>query len=140
MITLPALSPRLIAAGVALFIPIVLTALLAFARADLKAAVAERDAARTQLTAAHTQVTAARASARDWERIAGELQRDLNARIERERVEREAAERAVAEARQIAAEADATLAFWLDRYAEATRDVECAALLSRPICPVGAPP
>jgi hypothetical protein len=91
-------------------------------RDQLERAVAARDAAVQSATA--------------WERAAKQLRADLARCVEEREVDRERDRLAVERAQAARREADRTLRAWMDRYAAATRSVECAAVERMRICEV----
>ncbi len=78
--------------------------------------------------------TASAASASQWEAVALDLRERLSATLERSRVQQEADAAALAAARAAERDADATLRLWLDRYAAAVREPECAAQMEQRLC------
>jgi predicted outer membrane protein len=90
--------------------------------AQLERAIAARDAAVQSATA--------------WERAMQKLRADLARCVEEREVDRERDRLAVVQAQAARRDADRTLRAWMDRYAAATRSVECAAVERMRICEV----
>jgi hypothetical protein len=88
----------------------------------LERAIAARDAAVQSATA--------------WERAMQKLRADLARCVAEREVDRERDRLAVERAQAARREADRTLRAWMDRYAAATRSVECAAVERMRICEV----
>lgn len=104
--------------------------------ARLDAAIAERDAANAQLISAQSAAAAAADSATQWQTLAEDLAARLTAELAEAQARAKRGAEAVARARQRERDADATLRGWLDRYADATRAAECAAIERMKVCEV----
>lgn len=90
-------------------------------------------AAVAQARAAHA---AAVTSAGEWERTAVRMREALDQCNAERLADRERDRRAIEAAQAAQRDADRTLRAWLDRYAAATRSVECAAIERLTICEV----
>jgi hypothetical protein len=77
---------------------------------------------------------AAEESTANWKALAGTLEQRLRALVEETRVQREHDAAQVAAARAAEVEANTMLAAWMDRYAQATREPSCRALMETPLC------
>lgn len=77
---------------------------------------------------------AAEVSAENWRAIAETLDQRLGALVEEVRAQQHRDAEQVRAARAAEAEANAVLAAWMDRYAQATREPSCRALLETPLC------
>ncbi len=130
----PWLTLRVATMGLAAIGVVLLVTALLLTRASLRAAEAELSALQARHDSVTEQLQSARTSSNSWQTVALQAQLELNQRIERDRIQRERDAAAVEEARLRAAEANATLRGWLERYEAATRDAECAAQLAEPIC------
>jgi hypothetical protein len=77
---------------------------------------------------------AAEVSAENWRAVAETLDQRLRALVEEVRAQQHRDAEQVRAARAAEAEANAVLAAWMDRYAQATREPSCRALLETPLC------
>ena len=77
---------------------------------------------------------AAEVSAENWRAIAETLDQRLSALLEEAHAQQLRDAEQVRAARAAEAEANAVLAAWMDRYAQATREPSCRALLETPLC------
>lgn len=106
--------------------------------ARLSARLAHAEAALTLATDTAELVgdmrAAAEESAANWKALAGTLEQRLRALVEETRVQKERDAAQVAAARAAEAEANTVLAAWMDRYAQATREPSCRALMETPLC------
>jgi hypothetical protein len=104
---------------------------------------AELRETRAELTAAHATIDTAQANARKaaadagaWQTTAMQLRDRLETMVEAQRLQTERDAEAVRRAQAARADADRTLRAWLDRYADATRAAECAAIERMRVCEV----
>ena len=89
-----------------------------------------------QLSVAADSIKAAAESASHWEVTANQINERLTRLVEAIRVQREREAEALRKADAKRREADHMLAMWMDRYAKALRDPDCALLMEQPLCAI----
>jgi len=89
-----------------------------------------------QLSVAADSIKAAAESASHWEVTANQINERLTRLVEAIRVQREREAEALRKADAKRREADHMLAMWMDRYATALRDPDCARLMEQQLCAI----
>lgn len=89
-----------------------------------------------QLSVAADSIKASAESAQHWEMTANQINERLTRLVESIRVQREREAEALRKAEAKRRESDHMLALWMDRYAKALRDPDCARLMEQPLCAI----